>query len=307
MPISQIGALGDRRAAQSRRPHWRSRSGNPRAVRARRLLAASYHPIVNSRSRRPTHAALRGVVASFWLSHRPEVETGEGVLPNGRAQVVVDLDAGTALLVGPRTTSAHVEIPRNTAGLSLTAVGLHRIADLPADELVDQVVDVEELWAGRRWLRHLEDARSAEDVLARLEEETVRRLRSRAPDPRVVAAERAIRTGTEPGAIAAAVGADRRWLVPEFRRVVGVAPKHYQRITRFQGLLRALRAADRAPLATLVAGFGYADQAHMCREFKSMAGVIPSHLHGASSSSPNHLAPHVAGPETRLRRRGSSR
>lgn len=78
----------------------------------------------------------------------------------------------------------------------------------------------------------------------------------------------------------------------------------YQRITHFQALLRALRAPDPAPLATLAAGFGYSDQAHMCREFKSMAGVIPSHLHGVTSPGPNHLTPEVGSPWIGFRRRG---
>lgn len=263
---------------------------------------------MNSASRPPTHAVLSGVVSSFWLSHRVGPETAHVVLPNGRAQLVVDLDAGTALLVGPRTTSAQVQIPRITAGLALTAMGLYGIADVPAHELVDEVIEVEELWGESRWLRHLEHARSADEFLSGLERETVRRLRIRAPDPRLFAAERAIRTGIGPGAIATAVGADRRWLVPEFRHVVGVAPKHYQRIVRFQAALRAMRVADPAPLATIAASAGYADQAHMCREFTSMAGVVPSQLHGVSSASPNHVIPHAAQPwSPYLRRRGSSR
>lgn len=251
-------------------------------------------PVVNSTSRPPIHAAIRGVVSSFWLSHRVGSETPDVVLPNGRAQLVVDLDAGTALLVGPRTTSAQVQIPRTTAGLALTAMGLNSIADVPAHELVNEVIEAEELWGDSRWLRQLEYARSADELLSSLERETVRRLRIRAPDPRLVAAERAIRTGIQPGSIATAVGADRRWLVPRFRHVVGVAPKHYQRIVRFQAALRALRVAAPSPLATIAASVGYADQAHMCREFTAMAGIVPSQLHGPSSASLNHVIPPVA-------------
>lgn len=209
---------------------------------------------------------------------------------------MVDLDAGTALLVGPRTTSAQVQIPRSTVGLALTAVGLHGIVDVPAHELVDEIIDVDELWGGRRWLRRLEHARSAEELLSGLERETARHLRLPAPDPRLVAAERAIRAGIGPGAVATAVGADRRWLVPEFRQVVGVGPKHYQRIVRFQAALRAMRAADPPALATIAASAGYADQAHMSREFTAMAGVVPSRLHGVSSASPNHVIAQTARP-----------
>lgn len=230
------------------------------------------------------------------MSRRVGPQTADVVLPTGRAQLVVDLDAGTTMLVGPRTISARVRIPRTTAGVALTAMGLHRIADAPAHELVDEVIDVGELWGGSRWLRRLEHARSAEELLSGLERETVRRLRSRAPDPRLVAAERAIRRGIEPGSIATAVGADRRWLVPEFRHVVGVAPKHYQRIVRFQAALHAVRVADPAPLASIAARLRYADQAHMCRDFTSMPGVVPSQLRGVASKGRNHVVSQIAGP-----------
>ncbi|MFC7547400.1 helix-turn-helix domain-containing protein [Plantactinospora sp. GCM10030261] len=263
--------------------------------------------MVNPASRPPRHAALRGVVSWFWLSHLTGQPGAHVVLPNGRAQIVVDLHGGTALLVGPRTTSARVEISGTTAGLALTAVGLSRVVQVPAHELVDEVVDLHDFWGGSRWLRRLEHARSAEELLSGLERETVCHLRPAAPDPRLVAAEQAIRRGVATGSIADAVGADRRWLVPRFRQVVGVAPKHYQRILRFQAALGGLRVADPAQLAAIAADAGYADQAHMSREFTEMAGIAPSRLRGAATAQINHVPLDLAGAWTGINGRGSAR
>jgi len=58
-----------------------------------------------------------------------------------------------------------------------------------------------------------------------------------------------------------------------FRERVGVTPKLFARIQRFQG---ALRAAGRMPLARVAAECGYADQSHLVRDFRQFAGMPPS-------------------------------
>ena len=105
----------------------------------------------------------------------------------------------------------------------------------------------------------------------------------------VTTAEKAIRDGARLDAVASAVGADRRRLVPAFREEVGLAPKQYQRILRFQRALRAMRSPTPAPLAAIPARCGYADQAHMSRDFKEFSGLTPGRVHGATSTAFNHV------------------
>ena len=57
----------------------------------------------------------------------------------------------------------------------------------------------------------------------------------------------------------------------------GLAPKRLARIFRLQATLSRLRA-DRTPLATLATEAGYADQAHMTREFRALAAATPRAL-----------------------------
>lgn len=47
-------------------------------------------------------------VQAFWRSERIDAAKCERVLPTGQAQVIVDLDTGDVVLVGPRTLSAIV-------------------------------------------------------------------------------------------------------------------------------------------------------------------------------------------------------
>ena len=80
--------------------------------------------------------------------------------------------------------------------------------------------------------------------------------------------------GGEVHRVARAVGVSERSLHRDLVRWSGIAPKPLARILRMQRCLAALRAG-RTPLALLALRLGYADQAHMTRELKTLAGVTP--------------------------------
>lgn len=60
--------------------------------------------------------------------------------------------------------------------------------------------------------------------------------------------------------------------------IVGLAPKQLARIARFQAACRRLQFAPQQGLAQIAAACGYADQAHMTREFTDLAGLTPGAL-----------------------------
>jgi AraC-like DNA-binding protein len=62
----------------------------------------------------------------------------------------------------------------------------------------------------------------------------------------------------------------QRW----FARNVGIPPRHYLRLMRFQKAFEQMPEA--ASLADHAAAQGFADQAHMARDFREMAGVPAS-------------------------------
>src|SRR5262249_59691377 len=92
------------------------------------------------------------------------------------------------------------------------------------------------------------------------------------------AVDRLLRSGGRAcvGALAESAAWSPRQLEREFRRRVGLSPKALSRIARFQNLLRlALRHPTRN-WAELAADAGYADQAHMTREFRALSGATPA-------------------------------
>jgi AraC-like DNA-binding protein len=109
------------------------------------------------------------------------------------------------------------------------------------------------------------------------------------PDPEVAWAwKRLVRTAGAVGVqeLAAETGWSRRHLLTRFRGQVGLAPKQAARVLRFQRAARLLvprswdpADADRSiasSIAGVAAACGYADHAHLVREFRALAGCTPS-------------------------------
>jgi methylphosphotriester-DNA--protein-cysteine methyltransferase len=76
--------------------------------------------------------------------------------------------------------------------------------------------------------------------------------------------------------LAAALGRGPRRLERLFREHVGLVPKTLLRVVRLQGVLRAVREGRLRSWAFAAAEGGYADQAHLTREFRDLAGCTPT-------------------------------
>lgn len=62
-----------------------------------------------------------------------------------------------------------------------------------------------------------------------------------------------------------------------FRTHVGMNPKEYARVVRFQRVLRMMQCGSRDYVG-MAADCGYADQSHMIRDFRAMSGHTPAGL-----------------------------
>lgn len=73
------------------------------------------------------------------------------------------------------------------------------------------------------------------------------------------------------------LGCSRRHLAARFGEDVGMTPKAYARLLRFERAVERLRGGD-AALGRIAADCGYADQAHFSRELRAFAGATPTTL-----------------------------
>jgi AraC-like DNA-binding protein len=79
------------------------------------------------------------------------------------------------------------------------------------------------------------------------------------------------------GELACILNVSNRTLERKFRHILGIPPKKFAKLVRFQRVLEKLRYSSvSGNLIDIAYEFGYADQAHFIRDFKSMSGILPS-------------------------------
>jgi AraC-like DNA-binding protein len=168
--------------------------------------------------------------------------------------------------------------------LGLTPDGARVVLGMPAAELAESSVELEDVVGkvARSLREELEEYATWPARFAAVER-VVRGLMSRHEPgrdavPEVGEAWRLIRRGggrTPVADIASDVGWSTRHLEHGFRSEFGITPKAAVRITRFERSVDAARDLRRR-LADVAAECGYADQAHLAREWRALAGRPPS-------------------------------
>ena len=246
-------------------------------------------------------APLAPFVRCYWTLRDPEPSAArplERVVPDGRMEVIFHLAEPFRRLAADGST--HPQRPAVVAGqlaaglllqpgrtVDLFAVrfqpwGAARLLGASAAGLAGRMPALEEV-VGREALEVEDTLRARARTVERIgiaESWLLRRLgRARGLPADVEAAARlALRgpVGLRVADLAAAVGRGPRTLERGFREHVGLAPKVFLRVARLQGVLRALRAGRVRSWAGAALDGGFADQAHLTREFLDLAGCTPT-------------------------------
>ena len=92
----------------------------------------------------------------------------------------------------------------------------------------------------------------------------------------------------EPIREATGLGAAR--FIRHFEDAVGLTPKRYARVLRFNALLPSLARQGPRDWAEVAVEAGYFDQSHLIHDFKRLAGVTPAAYKPVSPHQPTHIA-----------------
>jgi AraC-like DNA-binding protein len=212
---------------------------------------------------------------SEWASRLPHVTAWRSVAPPGGRAVRILPDGcldliwsdGSVYVAGPDTVAEVASMPPGCRSFALRfAAGTGpNVLGLPADELTDRSPRLDDLWPAAEVRRLAE----AVDPIAALESVALRRWQT--PDRVMVAVAAGAHAGIPVGAIADSCGLSARHLQRRCKTAFGYGPKTLARVLRLQ---RAVTLARRGrPFADVSATAGYADQAHLAREVKALAGV----------------------------------
>lgn len=251
------------------------------------------------------------VVKSYWeLSYDRDEMSGEPepVLPDGCVEIIFDFcdrfvtyhandfttvqprsivagQLSSRLLIGPsgNTDIFGVRL-RPEAGFALLGISMA--------EIRDQIVDLRNIFGSREGELFEKLAASAdfnarimifEDFLTACGE-----LRVNVEMRSCISAQRSASGSMSIGDCAAYLNWSERRLERAFNEQIGLSPKLFARIIRFQTFLDAIGSSD----STLLDGAltaGYYDQAHMIKDFRNFAGVTPTEYFGRDLMFSGHF------------------
>lgn len=172
--------------------------------------------------------------------------------------------------------------PQEGLQYGLSPLAAASLCGAPAGELSGIVVGLEQLLgpAGRELVEQVAAAPSWRDRFGLVDAALLQRLATPpAVAPQVAEAWRLLFADdgrTPVSALAQQVGWSRRHLSEQFGHVTGLTPKQASRIARFSNAHRMLTSQPRPSLARVAADCGYADQPHLAREWKALAGCTIS-------------------------------
>lgn len=164
--------------------------------------------------------------------------------------------------------------------------GFHQLFGVPMAELTDQAISAEAILGKAITTLHerLQQATSLAERVA-LAEQFLRQkaLGATATLPIAwVAQELLTRRGlVSLKELQAASGLGQRQLERQFERMVGVTPKRFARVLRFQHALALGAACGEGSWAQIAAEAGYFDQTHLIKDFRVLSGQTPTRLHQA--------------------------
>jgi AraC-like DNA-binding protein len=181
------------------------------------------------------------------------------------------------------------------AGVAFKAGGTVPFMRMPAHEASDADVPLESLWGRRRTAALREQLLESDSIDAKLDVLEAVLLETWRPPglhPAVnfalAAFDRAPST-TSIAAVTDVIGLSAKRFIERFKIEVGLTPKRYCRIRRFQRALALSGRGGRVDWTRVAVDCGYFDQAHFNHDFRSFAGIAPTGYQSGRTSFQNHV------------------
>ena len=253
---------------------------------------------------------LRSWVRSLWYCQTSRIfHCRERVLPNGCMQIILNLSRSyltncgedetanrrlpRAIVVGARARYNVIDTAdmEELVGIVIQPGGFAGLFRERADLFFERSISLEEVWTGTSLIDTLCEVPTPVGKLATLEVFLTGRLNPRTRRSDLV--DQALHLFRENGLCVAecarSIGISERRLSQVFREHVGIAPKMWCRIRRFQIAVRALHHGLDVPWAELALRCGYYDQSHFSNDFRAFSGIDPTTYSAHRGPWQNHV------------------
>ena len=257
---------------------------------------------------------LDAFVASIWFCQgSPRPHTLERVLPFGAAQLIVNLkedqtrvyrpesgfrcetSSGT-ILAGIQSRYSVIDTAEQECvlGVSFKPDGTTPFFRVPAHEARDADMPLELLWGRCRATdlrEQLLEAPTPHAKIGVMERTLAAMCRLPGPDRVVTFAVDAFTRDCDVriAAVADKTGLSPKRFIERFKTAVGLSPKRYCRVLRFQKVLARANGDARVDWTRVAMDCGYFDQAHFIHDFRAFAGLTPTGYQAARTEFQNHV------------------
>lgn len=251
----------------------------------------------------PPPPPLAPFVRQLWYFSAPDLpDLIERVLPTGAMSLLINLredelrwyegdDPGRChRLGGVAICGAYAEHftidtaeQREIVGAEFTPGGALPFVGPDVEALAGTHASLDALWGREAGLvrERVLEARTPDEKLRALGAALASRARRR-PLARDPALDFALAAFADPARactvsdVVGQLGMTPKRFIRGFTEQVGLTPKLYCRVKRFQRALRAIDRGERVSWAHVAASCGYYDQAHFIHDFRAFAGLIPT-------------------------------
>jgi AraC-like DNA-binding protein len=254
-------------------------------------------------------------VKCFWYwEGAPQTHTHERLMPTGDAAIIFNLreDAiriydwkdtrrsesfGHAVLAGPHSEPFVIDTAQQDRvfGIQFQAGGSFPFLRIPSSEAENRDVALDSLWrdSAEEIRERLLEAESLDELFAVAGDALLRQLvRPLELHPAVRFAKARFCSNPHRATVASVlseIGLSHRRFVQLFHDQIGLTPKSFCRVQRFQRVLRQLHHAPQIDWTDVALGCGYYDQSHFIHDFQTFSGFTPTFYASRATEHMNHV------------------
>ena len=262
---------------------------------------------------KPAPPLSRFVELLWYYEQPPRAHQKERLMPDGCISLIINLEQDETRIYdaealnkvtklrgcsvgGPHTKCFAIDTDEQTCviGVAFRPAGAVPFLKLPSDELQNQHIDLEDLWGSlARELRERALAAKSPEAKVRVVELALLERAAGIFDGQPVVEYAVDHFLLQPATakiteVAHKTGFSSRRFIELFKQHVGMTPKLFCRIRRFQKVLRRITSGQPVNWSDTALQCGYFDQAHFIHDFRTFSGINPSKYLADYRDFPRH-------------------
>ncbi len=266
---------------------------------------------INHIPKPPLNQFVKNIV--FHSDYNP-IHTKEKLLPDGTVNIVIDLTES------PKHTYDNVDLSKKNSYKKGWVSGLmkdfliiessknssmiviqirpgqaYNFFEFPLNEITNQIIELEDIWGtgfGELRERILEAAEPSDKIT--ITEKYLTDLFEKQNSTKkiidyTVAKINSCSSFIEIKKLQNEIGISHKHFIHLFEKNIGVTPKYFLRLMKFQKVLSSINFQKKINWAQLACNSGYYDQSHLINEFKKFTGFSPSNYLNQNIEYQNYI------------------